>query len=101
MALALLLSRARTVLKVHHYLGRLPYRTRRHRFATVNHGHSRPLDLGALYYRYGAARMARMGSVRARRCHAQPGLLCLVAAALRPMVARGGEPYGHPRRWSL
>ena len=39
-----------------------PFRARRHRSATVNHGHSRPFDLGALYYRCAAARMVRMGS---------------------------------------
>jgi hypothetical protein len=40
----------------------VPFRARRHRFATVNHGHSRPSDLGALYDRCAAARMVRMGS---------------------------------------
>ena len=29
----------------------VPFRARRQRFTTVNHGHSLPLDLGALYYR--------------------------------------------------
>ena len=32
------------------------------RFVTVNHGHSRPFDLGVLYDRCTAARMVRMGS---------------------------------------
>jgi hypothetical protein len=46
----------------------VPFRARHHWFATVNHGHSRPLDLGTLYYRCAAARMVRMGSpVRFRR----------------------------------
>jgi hypothetical protein len=27
----------------------VPFRARRHRFATVSHGHSWPLDLGALF----------------------------------------------------
>jgi Ser/Thr protein kinase RdoA (MazF antagonist) len=34
----------------------------RHRFATVNHGHSRSSDLQPPYYRCPAARMVRMGS---------------------------------------
>jgi hypothetical protein len=41
----------------------VPFRARPHGSATVNHGHSRPSDLGALYYRWAAARMVRMGSV--------------------------------------
>ena len=41
----------------------VPFRARRHRFATVSHGNSRPLDLGVLYYRCAAARMVRMGSL--------------------------------------
>jgi hypothetical protein len=46
----------------------VPFRARRHRFATVNHGHSRSFDLRAPYYRCAAARMVRMGSlVRCRR----------------------------------
>jgi hypothetical protein len=32
------------------------------RFVTVSHGYSRPFDLGALYYRWAAARTVRMGS---------------------------------------
>jgi hypothetical protein len=43
-----------------------PHGARRLRFATVSHGHSRPLDLGAPtrrpYHRCAAARMVRMGS---------------------------------------
>ena len=39
----------------------VPFRARRHRFATVSHGNSRPLDLGVHYYRCAAARMVRMG----------------------------------------
>jgi hypothetical protein len=41
----------------------VPFRARRHRFAAVSHGNSRPLDLGVLYYRCAAARMVRMGSL--------------------------------------
>ena len=41
----------------------VPFRARRHRFATVSHGHSRPLDLGVLYYRCVATRMVRIGSL--------------------------------------
>jgi hypothetical protein len=39
-------------------------RARRHRFATVNHGHSRSFDLGVLYSRCASARMVRMRSLR-------------------------------------
>ena len=46
----------------------VPFPVRRHRFATVYHGHCCPFDLGALYYRCAATRMVRMGSpVRFRR----------------------------------
>jgi hypothetical protein len=46
----------------------VPFRARRLRCTTVNHGHSRSPDLQAPYYRCTATRMVRMGSpVRFRR----------------------------------
>jgi hypothetical protein len=41
----------------------VPFRARRHRSATVNHGHSRSSDLQAPYHRCAATRMVRMGSL--------------------------------------
>jgi hypothetical protein len=41
----------------------VPFRARRHRFTTVNRGHSRFSDLRTPYYRCAATRMVRMGSL--------------------------------------
>jgi hypothetical protein len=60
----------------------VPFPARRHRFVTVNYGHSRSSDLQAPYYRCAATRMVRMGSpVRFRR-----------AAPHQPQVRLGQVP---------
>ena len=57
----------------------VPFRARRHRFATVNHGHSRSPDLQAPYYRCAATRMVRTESpVRFRRLYSGGGAGWLV-----------------------
>jgi hypothetical protein len=60
----------------------VPFRERRRRFVTVNHGHPRPLDLGVPYYRCPAARMVRMES--------------RTGGEALPELAGGPRPCGRP-----